>query len=99
MSVDYANSDRMRAKYRAAYESPAAKKWIQNLPAALRHRAEKIGLLKPYFDPQSVALEYKENDTPSNWKATFDENDFAFAELDAPALAENGEEQNEQDEI
>lgn len=73
-----------RDRYRAAYESPAAKEWIKNLPPALRKRAEEIGLLKPYIDPPSFAMEYKEVETASNWKGTFDENDFAFAALDSP---------------
>lgn len=73
-----------RARYRAAYESEASREWIKNLTPAQRRRAEEIGLLKPFFDPPPYHLPFNESrlDSRSNPKATFDENDVAFAALD-----------------
>ncbi|MBQ8445230.1 MAG: hypothetical protein IJX22_02450 [Opitutales bacterium] len=82
--LDFQQNDTDRARYRAAYESEAAREWIKNLTPAQRRRAKEIGLLKPYFDPPSYHFPLEESRlaSRSNPKATFDENDVAFAALD-----------------
>lgn len=69
--------------YRAAYESAAAKKWIESLPPATRKRAAELGLLKPYLDPPIFSTPLRLFDSPSSQKASFDESDFAFAAVES----------------
>lgn len=64
--------------YKQAYASPAAKKWIESLPPAVREAASREGLLKPYLPPPSFAVPYVEEIGISSRKATFDESDTAF---------------------
>ncbi len=61
------NAPARNRAYRAAYESEAAKKWLASLTPDQRQRAEKLGLLAPYFDtlPCDQCLDnVPEEDTP-----------------------------------
>ncbi len=61
------NAPARNRAYREAYESEEAKKWLASLTPDQRQRAEKLGLLTPYFDtlPSDQCLDnVPEEDTP-----------------------------------
>ncbi len=65
---EYASNTYLRDQaYCDAYESGAAKTWLDSLTPDQRERAEKLGLLRPYFDtmPSEQCLDnVPERDTP-----------------------------------
>lgn len=97
---EYAAREQSRAAaYKAAFETREAREWLASIPAPLRARAERLGLLAPALPPPSYAKEYKEAVGASNWRGNqFDENDFAAAALDAGREIDEAETQETFDE-